>query len=108
MTVADFDGVTYRISTPESKSVLNISLGWACAAELFTHGAKDVLRREYGDLLLDTPEQGYDVTLSIDLETVSTDAGNSRFLKKKKKSPTIIFFKKYFIFVFRGKRRTYS
>ncbi|KAI9260299.1 Arp2/3 complex, 34 kd subunit p34-Arc-domain-containing protein [Helicostylum pulchrum] len=74
MTVADFDGVTYRISTPETKSVINISLGWACAAELFTHGAKDVLRREYGNFLLDTPEQGYDVTLSIDLETISTDA----------------------------------
>ncbi|KAG2234125.1 hypothetical protein INT48_000302 [Thamnidium elegans] len=74
MTVADFDGVTYRISTPDSKSIINISLGWACAAELFAHGAKDVLRREYGNLLLDTPEQGYDVTLSIDLEAVSTDA----------------------------------
>lgn len=75
MTVADFDGVTYHISTPESKTVMLISLGWACTHELFAHGAKDVLKREYGDLLLDTPEQGYDVTLSIDLEQVSNEPG---------------------------------
>lgn len=104
MTVADFDGVTYRISTPESKSVINISLGWACAAELFTHGAKDVLRREYGNFLLDTPEQGYDVTLSIDLETISTDAGNFPLTTTTTMSPPIL---KQF-FVCRGKRRNYS
>jgi actin related protein 2/3 complex subunit 2 len=75
MTVADFDGVTYHISTPESKSVLQVSLGWACTEELFSHGAKEVLKREYGDLLLDTPEQGYDVTLSIDLDNVSKEPG---------------------------------
>jgi actin related protein 2/3 complex subunit 2 len=75
MTVADFDGVTYHISTPETKNVIHISLGWACTAELFSFGAKEVLKREYGDLLLDTPEHGYDVTLSIDLEKVSTEPG---------------------------------
>lgn len=77
MTVADFDGVTYHISTPESKSVVHISLGWACSGELFSHGAKEVLKREYGDLLLDTPEHGYDVTLSIDLESVSKEPGKT-------------------------------
>jgi actin related protein 2/3 complex subunit 2 len=77
MMVADFDGVTYHITTPESKSVIHISLGWACTQELFSHGAQEVLKREYGDLLLDTPEQGYDVTLVIDLEKVSTEPGKS-------------------------------
>ncbi|KAK4508876.1 uncharacterized protein ATC70_013499 [Mucor velutinosus] len=83
MTVADFDGVTYHISTPESKSVIRISLGWACAHELFSHGAQDVLKREYGDLLLDTPEQGYDVSLSIDLEQVSKESEARDELIKK-------------------------
>ena len=76
MTVADFDGVTYHISTPESKSVILISLGWACTHELFSHGAQEVLKREYGNFLLDTPEHGYDVTLSIDLEQISNEPGN--------------------------------
>jgi actin related protein 2/3 complex subunit 2 len=73
MTVADFDGVTYHISTPESKSVILISLGWACTHELFSYGAQEVLKREYGNFLLDTPEHGYDVTLSVDLEQVSNE-----------------------------------
>ncbi|RCI03843.1 hypothetical protein CU098_012790, partial [Rhizopus stolonifer] len=73
MTVADFDGVTYHISTPESKTVIQISLSWSCSHELFSFGALDVLKREYGDLLLDAPEQGYDVTLSIDLEKAPSE-----------------------------------
>ncbi|CAO3676700.1 unnamed protein product [Rhizopus stolonifer] len=73
MTVADFDGVTYHISTPESKTVVQVSLGWACAKELFGYGAVNVLKREYGEYLLDTPEQGFDVTLSIDLEKVPVE-----------------------------------
>lgn len=70
MTVADFDGVTYHISTPEVKTILQISLQWGCAKELFEFGAQDVLKREYGEYLLDTAEQGFDVTLAIDLEKV--------------------------------------
>lgn len=97
MTVADFDGVTYHISTPESKSVIHISLGWACTGELFSHGAKEVLKREYGDLLLDTPEQGYDVTLSIDLETISKEPGNKTKYKHK--------YEHYiYLYHYRGKR----
>lgn len=76
MTVADFDGVTYHISTPETKTVVHISLAWACSRELFSYGAKDILKREYGDYLLDTPEQGFDITLALDLEKmVSTEQG---------------------------------
>ncbi|KAI8982240.1 Arp2/3 complex, 34 kd subunit p34-Arc-domain-containing protein [Mycotypha africana] len=72
--VADFDGVSYHISTPESKSVVHISLGWACSKELFNYGAQEILQREYGDLLAPTPEEGYDVTLIIDLEKVPSEA----------------------------------
>jgi actin related protein 2/3 complex subunit 2 len=77
MTVADFDGVTYHISTQDNKNIIHISLGWACTGELFSHGAKEILKREYGDLLLETSEHGYDVTLSIDLEKVSTEPGKT-------------------------------
>lgn len=80
MTVADFDGVTYHISTPESKTVIQISLGWACANELFGYGAKEILKREYGSLLLDTAEQGYDITLSVDLEQVPQEAGKQKIV----------------------------
>lgn len=75
MKVVDFDGVTYNISTPESKNVLHISLQWGCYQELVSHGATDVLQREYGDFLASTPEPNYDVTLVIDLDKAPTDAG---------------------------------
>ena len=65
-----------QLSTPESKTVVQVSLGWACAKELFGYGAVNVLKREYGDYLLDTPEQGFDVTLSIDLEKVPAEKGS--------------------------------
>lgn len=65
---ADFDGVTYKLSTPESKTVLLLSMSMKCFPELQTFGATDVLAREYGSLLQGTPEPGYDVTLRIDLD----------------------------------------
>ncbi|KAI7900913.1 actin-related protein 2/3 complex subunit 2 [Cokeromyces recurvatus] len=83
MTVADFDGVSYHISTPESKTVIQISLRWACTRQLFEYGAEDVLKREYGDWLVSTPEQGYDVTLSIDLEKApQEDEAKDELIKK--------------------------
>jgi actin related protein 2/3 complex subunit 2 len=65
---ADFDGVTYKLSTPESKTVLLLSMSMKCFPELQAFGAMDVLAREYGSLLQNTPEQGYDVTLRLDLD----------------------------------------
>lgn len=77
MTVVDFDGLTYHVSTPESKTVVHISLQWACFPELASYGAKDILQREYGEYLAASPAQGYDVTLVIDVEKVPQDEGVS-------------------------------
>lgn len=43
--------------------------------ELERYGAMDVLRREYGTLVLAQSEDEYNVTLSIDLEQVPQDTG---------------------------------
>ncbi|KAJ3019291.1 hypothetical protein HKX48_002236 [Thoreauomyces humboldtii] len=73
MKVADFDGVSYRLSTPESKTILQISMAIACYQQLRDYGADDVLRREYGDLLQSRPEDGFDITLRVDLENLPED-----------------------------------
>lgn len=73
MTVVDFDGVTYYISTPESKTVLHISLQWACFSELVSHGADQILQREYGQYLASSPDQGFDLTLVFDMEKIPED-----------------------------------
>jgi len=71
MTLADFDGVTYHVSTtPESKSILILSMAMRCYNELKEYGANDVLKRVYGDRYMETPETGYDVSLKFDQETL--------------------------------------
>ena len=62
VTLADFDGVTFRVSS--DKTVLLVSISIKCFKELASYGAQVVLQREYGSLLT-TPEQGYDVTLKL-------------------------------------------
>ncbi|RKP02206.1 hypothetical protein CXG81DRAFT_25144 [Caulochytrium protostelioides] len=66
--LADFDGVTYQIATPESKTQLVISMAMGCYDECQRYGADAILQREYGSLLVSTPEPGFAVTLKIDLE----------------------------------------
>jgi len=70
VTVADFDGVLYRISNPkEDKTKVNVSISLKFYKELQEHGADDVLKREYGDLLVPA-DDGFDVTVQIDLSNI--------------------------------------
>jgi actin related protein 2/3 complex subunit 2 len=74
--LADFDGVTYKLSTSDSKTVLTVSVAIICFKELDAYGASQVLAREYGAYYQQgNPEPGYDVSLKIDLTTVPADKG---------------------------------
>jgi actin related protein 2/3 complex subunit 2 len=55
------------------RAKVNVSVALKFYKELSSHGADDLLRRVYGNLLLDKPEEGYDVTLQVDLNTVPED-----------------------------------
>jgi len=72
ITFADFDGVLFHISnTPESKSILNISISFKGAAEVIKDfGGKELLTKYYGPLLQATPEANYDATLQINLDNL--------------------------------------
>ncbi|KAG2412031.1 ARP2/3 complex 34 kDa subunit [Aspergillus terreus] len=70
--VSDFDGVTFHISTPESKSQILISLQVKCFRELVQYGAQQVLEREYGPYIV-APEPGYDFSVLIDLENLPAE-----------------------------------
>merc|ERR1711939_1069261 len=67
--VSDFDGVTFHISTPQSKTQILVSLSVKCYRELVTYGAEEVLQREYGAYITQ-PEAGYDFSILIDLENL--------------------------------------
>ena len=74
--VSDFDGVTFHISTPESKTKILVSLQIKCFNELVQYGAQSVLEREYGPYIV-APESGYDFSVLVDLENLPEDKGRN-------------------------------
>jgi len=72
--VSDFDGVTFHLSTPDSKSKILISISVKCYKELLQYGAQQVLEREYGPYIV-APEAGYDFSIQIDLGSLPADQG---------------------------------
>ncbi|KAL1956334.1 hypothetical protein VTO42DRAFT_7417 [Malbranchea cinnamomea] len=71
--VSDFDGVTFHVSTPESKSKILISISIKCFRELVQYGAQSVLEREYGPYIV-SPEAGYDFSIVVDLENLPAES----------------------------------
>ncbi|KAI9866532.1 MAG: hypothetical protein M1813_001084 [Trichoglossum hirsutum] len=67
--VSDFDGVTFHLSTPESKSRVLISISVKCFNDLVQYGAQQVLEREYGPYIV-APESGYDFSVVVDLDNL--------------------------------------
>lgn len=74
--VSDFDGVTFHISTPESKTKILVSLRIKCYQELVQYGAQSVLEREYGPYIVE-PESGYDFSVLVDLDNLPEDQGRN-------------------------------
>lgn len=70
----DFDGVRFRLSTPDRKTSILLSMHIRCWDELVKYGAMDILKREYGSLVAEQPEEEYNVSLLIDLEQVPESA----------------------------------
>ncbi len=73
-TVSDFDGVTFHISTPETKSKIMVSIQIRCFQDLLRYGAEEVLNREYGSYVV-PPEPGYDFSILVDLENLPAEKG---------------------------------
>lgn len=71
--IADFDGVLFHISNVNNdKTKVRVSISLQFYKQLQEHGADELLRREYGDLLTDV-EDGYNVSVLIDLENIPTN-----------------------------------
>ncbi|OSC99944.1 actin-like protein ARPC2 [Trametes coccinea BRFM310] len=66
----DFDGVRFRLTTPDRKvpTALVLSMSIGCWEELVRYGVNDIFKREYGSALRAEPEFGYNVTLDLNLE----------------------------------------
>jgi len=71
--IADFDGVTFHLYTdPNTKNILFVSMSIKCYSELQKYGADKIMQDRYGKYLV-SPEQGYDVTVQIDLASPPQD-----------------------------------
>ncbi|KAI0671963.1 actin-like protein ARPC2 [Trametes maxima] len=80
----DFDGVRFRLTTPDRKvpTALVLSMSIRCWDELVRYGVDNVLKREYGSLLRAEPEFGYNVTLDVNLEQIPpTSEERDTFIK---------------------------
>ncbi|KAK8124945.1 Arp complex subunit [Apiospora kogelbergensis] len=71
-TVSDFDGVTFHISTPETKTKIVVSINIRCFRELVQYGAEQVLQRVYDQYVIE-PEVGYDFSVLVDLESLPAE-----------------------------------
>ncbi|KAG7292087.1 hypothetical protein NEMBOFW57_002119 [Staphylotrichum longicolle] len=81
-TVSDFDGVTFHISTPETKTKIMVSIQIRCFQDLLRYGAEEVLNREYGQYVV-APEPGYDFSIVVDLENLPAEKEERDDLVKK-------------------------
>lgn len=78
VTFADFDGCLFHVSTPnpEAKNIITASLKWSCAQQLLKLGGQADLKKLYGPMLKDRAEDGFDVTLELNLDSPPEDPKN--------------------------------
>nr|CAG4650223.1 EOG090X07NU [Sida crystallina] len=103
VVVADFDGVLFHISNPDGeKSKVRVSISLKFFKDLQEHGADELLKREYG-ALLSTAEEGYNISVVIDLDNIPD---NWEEMVKKigllKRNCFASVFEKYFEFQEKG------
>ncbi|XP_044737850.1 probable actin-related protein 2/3 complex subunit 2 [Chrysoperla carnea] len=103
VTIADFDGVLFHISNVNgNKQKVRVSISLKFYKQLQEHGADELLKEIYGSLLT-TTEDGYNVSVLIDLENVPD---NWEEIVKKvgllKRNCFASVFQKYFDFQERG------
>lgn len=102
--IADFDGVTYHVSNPNSdRNKIQLSISLRFYRQLEEHGVRQVLVREYGEHLLEQPEQGYSISLLFDLTRLPDDCADlaARAAKLRRNCFAAVF-EKYFDFQAKG------
>lgn len=76
----DFDGVRFRLSTPQSKEIIVLSMHMRCWEQLAKYGVDDVIKREYGSRVMAQPEAEYHVSIEYALDSVPPAGGQWHIL----------------------------
>jgi len=67
--LCDFDDVSYRVVIDaKDRSIMKVSIGLPCYSSISSYGGNTVLDKHYKGLVANKPENGYDVTLNINLD----------------------------------------
>jgi len=112
ITVADFDGVQFHVTTPdpEVRNVVRFSIKWPCVETLLQHGGKADLQQIYGALYNASPEAGYDASITVNFDDLPASAEDRERLPLKvsflKRHLIAAPFKKMFGAVFNKKNPT--
>lgn len=82
--ISEFDGVTIHVSTPEPKTPtkIQISMAMKCFDALEKYGAAEIMEREYPGMTV-APEQGYDLSLVVDVASLPADPDSQLTLINK-------------------------
>jgi len=71
--LSDFDDTSYRVVVDaKEKDTLKVSISIPCYQTVREHGADAAMAKAYGAFVQAEPDQGYDVTLAIDLNNLGT------------------------------------
>eukprot|EP00039_Didymoeca_costata_P018306 m.332986 g.332986 ORF g.332986 m.332986 type:complete len:307 (+) comp17040_c0_seq1:93-1013(+) len=76
VTVADFDGVTYHVSNKpgdDTKTHILVSIRLDYFHQIEPHGVMDYMKGIYGDKLEAEPEDGYNITLLVDVTKLGSN-----------------------------------
>lgn len=76
LTIADFDGVLFKIANPgpednKDATKIHVSINTTCFHELQQHGVQDMLKRVYGDMVAAQPDDGQHATIIVDMNTLA-------------------------------------
>lgn len=100
VTAVDFDGVQYQISNPDNnkdKIVLSAKMPMHSDLQKYDDEYVDYLKKEYGDCLMATPEEGFDVSLEYNLSDMSGDKDEiANKASNLKRNCFAFIFQKYF------------
>jgi len=72
VVLADFDGVKMHIANlnPDQRNIITVSIAWKCVSTLMKNGASEDLKAIYGAMLQSSPENGYDLTLQFNADSI--------------------------------------
>jgi len=67
--LCDFDDVSYRVVIDaKDRSIMKVSIGLPCYSTISSYDGDKILDKYYKGLVANKPENGYDVTLNINLD----------------------------------------